>query len=115
MRNPPVTGHRKHSSSVTFEQIIVEIRERGDPKAVAGRARFGIQTSKTFGASIPQLRDLAKKIRTNHDLARKLWMTEIHEVRILASMINDPSKVSENQMEQWATDFDSWDVVDGCC
>jgi 3-methyladenine DNA glycosylase AlkD len=30
-------------------------------------------------------------------------------------MIDDPSKVSENQMEQWAADFDSWDVVDGCC
>src|SRR5207302_8640983 len=22
---------------------------------------------------------------------------------------------SEAQMEEWATDFDSWDVVDGCC
>ncbi len=115
MRNPPVTGNRKHSSSVTFEQIIDAIRKRGDPKAVARMARFGIQTSKAFGVSIPQLRDLAKKIRTNHDLARKLWMTGIHEARILASMIDDPSKVSENQMEQWAADFDSWDVVDGCC
>jgi 3-methyladenine DNA glycosylase AlkD len=30
-------------------------------------------------------------------------------------MIDDPSKVSEDQMEEWASDFDSWDVVDGCC
>jgi 3-methyladenine DNA glycosylase AlkD len=30
-------------------------------------------------------------------------------------MIDDPSKVSENQMEEWASDFDSWDIVDGCC
>jgi 3-methyladenine DNA glycosylase AlkD len=115
MRNPPVTDHREHSSSVTFEQIIDEIRKRGDPKAVAGMAHFGIQTNKAFGVSIPQLRDLSKKIRTNHDLARNLWKTGIHEARILASMIDDPSKVSENQMEQWAADFDSWDVVDGCC
>ena len=30
-------------------------------------------------------------------------------------MIDDPAKVSEDQMEKWAADFDSWDVVDGCC
>jgi 3-methyladenine DNA glycosylase AlkD len=30
-------------------------------------------------------------------------------------MIDDPEKVSEDQMESWATDFDSWDIVDGCC
>jgi len=30
-------------------------------------------------------------------------------------MIDDHKKVSEAQMEEWAADFDSWDVVDGCC
>jgi 3-methyladenine DNA glycosylase AlkD len=30
-------------------------------------------------------------------------------------MIDDPARVSEDQMEKWAADFDSWDVVDGCC
>jgi 3-methyladenine DNA glycosylase AlkD len=30
-------------------------------------------------------------------------------------MIDDPTNVSEEQMEEWAADFDSWDVVDGCC
>jgi 3-methyladenine DNA glycosylase AlkD len=77
--------------------------------------RFGIQTSMALGASIPQLRILAKKTRTDHELAQKLWKTGIHEARILASMLDDPSKVSEDQMERWARDFDSWDVVDGCC
>jgi 3-methyladenine DNA glycosylase AlkD len=78
-------------------------------------ARFGIQTSKALGISIPQLRDIAKRLRTNHELAQKLWKTGLHEARILASMIDDPEKVSEEQMERWAADFDSWDVVDSCC
>jgi 3-methyladenine DNA glycosylase AlkD len=30
-------------------------------------------------------------------------------------MIDDPEKMSEDQMEKWASDFDSWDIVDGCC
>src|SRR2546425_5033177 len=105
----------QHKTPITLEYVIGEIRRRGSPKAVAGMARFGIQTSTAFGVSIPQLRDLAKKVGTDHDLAQKLWKTGIHEARILASMIDDPTKVSETQMEEWAADFDSWDVVDGCC
>ncbi len=35
-----------------------------------------------------------------------------HEVRILASMIDDPKLVTDDQMENWIKDFDSWDVCD---
>jgi 3-methyladenine DNA glycosylase AlkD len=92
-----------------------ELQQRGNPKTVVGMARFGIQTGKALGVSIPQLREMVKQAGTNHELAQKLWKTGIHEARILASMIDDPEKVSEDQMERWAADFDSWDVVDGCC
>src|SRR2546425_12981724 len=105
----------QHKTPITLEYVIGEIRRRGSPKAVAGMARFGIQTSTAFGVSIPQLRDLAKKVGTDHDLAQKLWKTGIHEARILTSMIDDPAKVSDEQMEKWAADFDSWDIVDGSC
>jgi len=33
----------------------------------------------------------------------------------LAGLIDDPAQVTEEQMERWARDFDSWDVVDGTC
>jgi 3-methyladenine DNA glycosylase AlkD len=102
-------------STITVEHLMDELRQRGSPKAVVGMARFGIQTGKALGISIPQLRDIAKRLRTNHELAQKLWKTGLHEARILASMIDDPEKVSEDQMERWAADFDSWDVVDSCC
>src|SRR5207245_11517064 len=115
MRNPPIKRPRKQSSSVKLEQIIHEMDTRGDPKAVAGMARFGIETSKAFGVSIPQLRDLAGKIGKNHHLAEQLWGTGIHEARILAGMIDDPERVTEDQMEKWVADFDSWDIVDGSC
>src|SRR2546428_7773052 len=106
-------GQRK--KSITLDYVMDEIKRRGSPKAVAGMARFGIQTGTAFGVSIPQLRDLAKKVGTDHELAQKLWKAGFHEGRILASMIDDPTKVSEAQMEEWAADFDSWDIVDGCC
>jgi len=115
VKRPRLTSSDRHQSSISVEHIIGELKRGGSPKALIGMARFGIRTGKAFGVSIPQIRDLAKRTGTDHELAQKLWKTGIHEARILASMIDDPSKVSEDQMEEWATDFDSWDVVDGCC
>jgi 3-methyladenine DNA glycosylase AlkD len=103
------------ASPITLEHIMDELRRRANPKTVARMTRFGIRTDKALGVSIPQLRDIAKHVGTSHDLAQNLWKVGIHEARILASMVDDPEKVSEDQMERWAADFDSWDVVDGCC
>jgi len=115
MTRPGLTNSDQRQSSISVEHIIGQLKRRGSPQAVTGMGRFGIQTGMAFGVSIPQLRDLAKKTGTHHELAQELWKTGIHEARILASMIDDPSRVSEDQMEEWAAGFDSWDIVDGFC
>jgi 3-methyladenine DNA glycosylase AlkD len=33
----------------------------------------------------------------------------------LASLIDDPQRVTERQLERWARDFDSWAICDGVC
>ncbi|MDB5137580.1 MAG: alkylation repair protein [Mucilaginibacter sp.] len=64
---------------------------------------------------MPQVRQLAKEIRINHNLSLELWDTGIHECRILASMIGDPKLVTPKQMDNWVADFESWDVCDQVC
>lgn len=96
-------------------EILTRLRAISDPKSLDGMARFGINTENAYGVSIPSLRSVAKEIGKNHSLAQQLWSSRIHEARILASMIDDPRQVSEQQMEEWARDFDSWDVCDQCC
>ena len=98
-----------------YKEIIQQLKSLSDPTAVAGMQRFGIQTKNTYGVSIPQLRKMAKQIGRNHTLAQRLWASGIHEARILASMLDDPKVVTEEQMERWVKAFDSWDVCDQCC
>ena len=95
--------------------VVDRLRLTGDPRAVEGMARFGIQSSNSFGVSVPKLRTLARELGHDHHLALKLWETGLHDARLLASMIDDPQQVTISQMEKWVRDFDSWDVVDGCC
>ena len=98
-----------------YNDILKKLKVLSNPEAVEGMARFGINPENTYGVSIPNLRKIAKETGKNHTLAQKLWASGIHEARILASMIDEPTAVSEEQMERWVKDFDSWDVCDQCC
>ena len=97
------------------KQVVDRLKSLGDPKAVEGMARFGIQSSNSFGVSVPKLRTLAREVGGDHHLALKLWETGLHDARLLATMIDDPEEVTIDQMDKWVRDFDSWDVVDGSC
>lgn len=98
-----------------FEEVLRELESLADAKAVEGMARFGISSKNTYGVSIPRLRVVAKKIGRNHVLAQQLWSSGIHEARILAGMIDSAEVVTEEQMESWVKEFDSWDVCDQVC
>jgi 3-methyladenine DNA glycosylase AlkD len=91
------------------------MRGLAQPGGREGMARFDINADRALGVRIPDLRRLAKEVGTDHRLALALWRTEVHEARIMASMIDDPAKVTERQMESWVADFDSWDLCDQCC
>ncbi len=80
-----------------------------------GMARFGINVSRAVGVSISQLRPLAKEIKKNHPLALLLWKSGIHEARLLAALIADSGMLTEETMEEWVKDFNSWDIVDITC
>ena len=98
-----------------YNDIIQKFKSLSNPEAVKGMARFGINPENTYGVSIPNLRKVAKEAGKDHALAQKLWASGIHEAHILASMIDDPKMVTEEQMEDWVRDFDSWDVCDQVC
>jgi 3-methyladenine DNA glycosylase AlkD len=98
----------------TARAVIEELRAMADPSRLEGMARFGINTERALGGvSMPTLRAMARRFGRSHELAAGLWASAIHEARILAAMVDDPSVVTEAQMEAWAAEFDSWDVVDG--
>jgi len=78
-------------------------------------ARFGINPRNTLGIPIPLLRRIAREHGRDHDLAASLWCTDIHEAKIVASLVGDPRRLTARQMDQWAGEFDSWDVCDQCC
>lgn len=99
-----------------YTEILARLKASANPAAVAGMARYGITPKRTvYGVSAPTLKHLARQIGTDHALARRLWVSGIHDARRIATLIDDPAQVDEAQMEEWAAEFDSWDICDGCC
>jgi len=98
-----------------FENIISTLHANANPNTVKGMEHYGIKVLKAFGVSLPFLRDIAKHYQNDHPLAIQLWDSGFHEARMLATMVDDASQVTEAQMEAWVLDFDSWDICDQCC
>ena len=101
---------------MNYVEILELLASRPDPRAVEGMARYGIVAKQVYGGwSTPALKKLAREIGRNHVLAQELWAAEIYEARALATLIEEPEKVTQRQMNRWGKDFDSWAVCDGAC
>jgi 3-methyladenine DNA glycosylase AlkD len=77
--------------------------------------RYGIHTNAAFGVSMADMKVLAKRLGKQHDLAADLWATGWYEARTVASLIDEPSAVTPEQMDRWCEDFDNWAICDTAC
>ena len=100
-------------------EVLKELETLGSPANTAALERYAIVTTKAFGISTPTLkrfaREVKKKAADPHRLAQQVWDTGVYDARAVAFLIDDPRRVTEDQMETWAEDFDNWATVDGTC
>ncbi len=97
------------------DQVLDLLKSQANPGQLADMARFAIRTDQRLGLSIYDLRRIAKEVPHDHQLALELWQSGIPDARILASMIDLPELATDEQLEAWVADFDSWDVCDQVC
>jgi len=97
------------------DDVIVELKSKARPERLEEMTKYGIPREQMLCIAVPDLRKLAKEIGTDHKLAMGLWRTGIGEARILAAMIDDSDKLTEEQMEDWVKDINSWDICDQVC
>jgi 3-methyladenine DNA glycosylase AlkD len=101
------------SPDSTAAEIIAHLRELGSEENRQGMKRYGIRIERALGISHGVQRDIAKKIKRNHERAFDLWKTGITEAQFIASVTADPTRFTKADARRWAAEFDSWDIVDG--
>ena len=99
----------------TVEEVIQELQSKAEAENIEGMARFAIVGDNRMGVSVPDMRKIAKSVGKNHQLALDLWETGVPEGMIVAGMIAEPEKLTEEQMGDWVVDINSWDICDQVC
>ena len=96
---------------VSVEKVLEKLKDKASPDKLEGMARFGIAVEQRLGVAVPDMRKLAKELGKNHELALDLWSTGIDEAKIVAGMIDDPDKLTADQMDDWVKGLNSWTSV----
>jgi 3-methyladenine DNA glycosylase AlkD len=95
-------------------RLLAHLYSLRDEESIAGQRRFGIWPKNTeqLGIRTPVLRELARQHRRNHPLALELWAGGVHEGRVLATLVDDPRRITRGQMEAWVREADNWVTTD---
>ena len=84
---------------MTLKETLTQLKVLGTAKVRAQNAKSGAGDNQ-FGVSLGEIRVLAKKIRTNHELALSLWETGNADAQFLAALLIQPRKLSADEMNR---------------
>ena len=100
---------------VTLRSALQLLKSYQSDKVLKSLEHFGIPSRNAYGITNPSIKLVARQIGKNHDLAVQLWHAGILEAMILASLIADPKRLTEFEMDEWITKIESWSVCDAVC
>jgi 3-methyladenine DNA glycosylase AlkD len=81
--------------SVTVDEVLAELAALEDPRIREVNARHGDDHGVNLGA----LRALAKRLKTQHDLARELWATGDTAARLVALLVCRPKAFDRDELD----------------
>ncbi|HKY04765.1 MAG TPA: DNA alkylation repair protein [Blastocatellia bacterium] len=96
---------------MTVEDVIKELESLGTEQNRKIFKRHGMGEN-LYGVSSADLNKLKKRIKVDHELARRLWETGNYDARALATLIADPRLLDDGQLESWAKSLDSYAIAD---
>src|SRR5665648_234350 len=95
-----------------FQEILSKIKPLQNIEVVNSMQKRGVDYKVNLGVSIPLLQDMASDYEKNHLLALKLWNKQWRETMILAMLLEEPEKITENQMDFWVKNFQSIEIAE---
>ncbi|MEV4362202.1 DNA alkylation repair protein [Nonomuraea sp. NPDC049625] len=82
-------------AETTVAEVMAELAELEDPKARAVNERHGDD----HGVNLGKLRALAKRLKTQQELAGRLWKTDDTAARLLAILICRPKAFERDELD----------------
>ena len=96
---------------MTFEETMAQLESMGTEQNRKVYRRHGAGENQ-FGVSMANLRKLAKQIKKDQVLVEALWRSRNQDARSLATLIADPTAMSQADIDGWAWELDYYVVTD---
>ncbi len=84
---------------MTLKETLAQLAALGNAKVRAQNAKQGAGENQ-YGVSLGEIRGLAKKLKSNHALALKLWESGNIDAQFLAALLIQPAKLSPAEMDR---------------
>lgn len=98
-----------------IKEIVERVKQHMSGTVAQSMENLGVSYKLNYGVNISELREIAKDYLGDHELALALFQEDIRECKILASMIDDPEKVTGEQIDNWAQSFSNVELVEQVC
>ncbi len=85
--------------TITTKDALAKLEALGNEKVRAQNAKNGAG-KKQFGVRLGDIRNVAKEIKTNHELALDLWKTKNVDAQLLAILIMKPKSLSVRDVDR---------------
>ncbi len=90
-----MTGTTTTGTGTTVPELLAELAALEDPRAREVNERHGDD----HGVNLGQLRAVAKRLKTQHELARELWRTGDSAARLLALLTCRPKAFDRDELD----------------
>ena len=101
-----------NDSEKKYQLLLSKIKLLRNGDIADAMKRTGIEYKMNWGVSLVILRQMAKEFEPDHLLALKLWNKQWRETSILATLLDQPQEVSEEQMDFRTKSFESIEIAE---
>jgi 3-methyladenine DNA glycosylase AlkD len=84
---------------MTLNEVLKQLKSLGNEKVRVQNAKRGAGDNQ-FGVKLGDIRVLAKKLKTDHELAKALWKTGNVDAQFLATLLIKPTALSADELER---------------
>ena len=83
---------------MTVKEVLAQLESLGDAARRAHNAKWGAPDNQ-FGVKLGDIRTVAKKLKTNHELALALWETGNVDAQLVATLIMQPKSLTASELD----------------
>lgn len=103
-------------TGMTTKEVLAQLKSKGNDARHKHNAKVGpdgtTPPDDQFGVPMGDIRAIAKKIKSDHELALKLWETGNMEAQLLATLIIKPKSLSAKELDAMTRSISCAPVAD---